>query len=666
MPLWLTDFNPISEPSALIEPPLHPNELTLPSETAIKSEAEQQLAHFRNLLGAATTADQVRTLMAEFKLNPTTPSIPAYTSIALCKLLDIRAGTDDLIDLLSSPLLSLPGTRNVEVFLRHGQQRWASSGADLYYLRQTMRRILRLGLASDAEVLSMFTCVHEVAAEVYGTRASCEAATAAFFSGLWKAISSSPVRGPSTLDGATVNALLVQLSKLSLSDRVQQLTANILSTASPSQLQYMSHGVSLLFVKWLAGTKALTSFEWSKANETTPVSDMIDLLVRLPADVRRSFISSVTTELELQGLEKSNKVVPARLILPWMAVLTGCRATSDAASAKGRELQALESILARPFTLDRVAPYLEQFEDERIARFILQYFVRHQLEGCAGSAAEAKYEAISRSFEALGEKSPGNVYLHLVLALHQNQQAHLRTLECVYSLLKRLSRSSELLQAKTAIMKHGLTIKHHRPLIHSSLPEAKIQKVGEISPASALRLFENQQRASRVPVSLDDCPELATALIKDGTMKPQVAYDLLKRQRDGWQAGHSHSTSPTSVPVKESRVRLVHAMAMAYARASHVPARVAYRFVMRCYKYLHSRRAGLRPEMARALAHAGVTRPLQEGEWVSTVKLRFVLDKVRQLEGPEAAASLDETVFHWRGQVVEDGQRRRQRGETDG
>ncbi|KAI9823596.1 MAG: hypothetical protein M1832_002377 [Thelocarpon impressellum] len=181
---------------------------------------------------------------------------------------------------------------------------------------------------------------------------------------------------------------------------------------------------------------------------------------------------------------------------------------------------------------------------------------------------------------------------------------------------------------------------------------------------AALKLFRARRPVFRGHLSLDNCEELVKTLIETPTIHPKVSFALLKAHRSSsaWEAGQQHTASPTRVPVAASRIALVHTMATTYARAGHLRPRLAYRYVMHCYKYLHSRGAPLQPLMSRALTLAGVTRPLQDGEWVSTVKLRFVLDKVRALEGAEAAQRLDELVFVWRGEVVAEGQARTARG----
>ncbi|KAI4718085.1 hypothetical protein E4T48_05661 [Aureobasidium sp. EXF-10727] len=65
------------------------------------------------------------------------------------------------------------------------------------------------------------------------------------------------------------------------------------------------------------------------------------------------------------------------------------------------------------------------------------------------------------------------------------------------------------------------------------------------------------------------------------------------------------------------------------------------------------RGAPLSSLMSRALVHAGVTRPLREGIWLSTEKFQWILTFVRRLEGDEVADSLDEAAFTLRSENLE-------------
>lgn len=57
--------------------------------------------------------------------------------------------------------------------------------------------------------------------------------------------------------------------------------------------------------------------------------------------------------------------------------------------------------------------------------------------------------------------------------------------------------------------------------------------------------------------------------------------------------------------------------------------------------------------LTKALVWAGVIRPLQEDQWVSTVKFTWILRQVREVEGDAVADQLDALVYQLRGQFIE-------------
>ena len=80
---------------------------------------------------------------------------------------------------------------------------------------------------------------------------------------------------------------------------------------------------------------------------------------------------------------------------------------------------------------------------------------------------------------------------------------------------------------------------------------------------------------------------------------------------------------------------------------------MAFRRVCDCLNFLRDRGAPLSSLMSRALVHAGVTRPLRDGTWLSTEKFQWILPFVRRLEGDEVADRLDEAAFALRSENFE-------------
>jgi hypothetical protein len=152
---------------------------------------------------------------------------------------------------------------------------------------------------------------------------------------------------------------------------------------------------------------------------------------------------------------------------------------------------------------------------------------------------------------------------------------------------------------------------------------------------------------------LSNIPELLFALIDSRVAgKTEVMFDLLNRP-DYANSLPVNLRSTTKNPLSKERIQLVHHVAYALAKSPLLSSRMAFRQVRDCLNYLQDRGAPLSSLMSRALVHAGVTRPLRDGTWLSTEKFQWILPFVRRLEGDEVADGLDEAAFTFRSENFE-------------
>ncbi|KAI9673990.1 MAG: hypothetical protein M1817_002196 [Caeruleum heppii] len=294
----------------------------------------------------------------------------------------------------------------------------------------------------------------------------------------------------------------------------------------------------------------------------------------------------------------------------------------------------LEKLLASPFTLDRIVPYLQRCSHIETARFFLRHLARSDLNPLKSSPANIDYFLVEKTFEGLAKERKGDaVYFTILEALHHHRRPIGDIARQLLGLLRGLSRLKE----------HASTIQH---LMNSSVsvsPDmlaAELSRISRSDAALAFAILRDQQMSSRGRALLACCEDLMVALVDNPGLHPDDLFTLVKRDRQ------LLSRSPPA------RVRLVNRMASGFAHAAHLNPRVAFRYVYGCYAFLKRTSSPLTANISRALTHAAITRPLLEGQWVSTMKLRFVLGVVRQLEGGKVADDLDEIVFGWRGAIV--------------
>ena len=85
-------------------------------------------------------------------------------------------------------------------------------------------------------------------------------------------------------------------------------------------------------------------------------------------------------------------------------------------------------------------------------------------------------------------------------------------------------------------------------------------------------------------------------------------------------------------------LKTVNDLATAFACSPGVSSSQAYRKVRWCYLFLHRHGAPIRPELTRALFHAGVTRRSQRT--IDPVRFDWIIGQVREVEGSDVARKL--------------------------
>lgn len=193
------------------------------------------------------------------------------------------------------------------------------------------------------------------------------------------------------------------------------------------------------------------------------------------------------------------------------------------------------------------------------------------------------------------------------------------------------------------------------------IPEAlgsTLRSLSQSDSWTALALY------TKARLWIGSSPELLSKLITDGASAYKV-MSLLK---------HKDPTNSVPVPLRDSpkntlhhtRNTLVHVVADALSRCHNVRRmcgrsgrigfkrlrnRQVFRNVYGAYRYLVTRQSPIRPLMSRALVRAAIIRPLERYKWVTTARIRFILEVVGRVEGEEVATELDKKIYLWRGKV---------------
>ncbi|KAL1639507.1 hypothetical protein SLS58_007939 [Diplodia intermedia] len=298
-------------------------------------------------------------------------------------------------------------------------------------------------------------------------------------------------------------------------------------------------------------------------------------------------------------------------------------------------------------------PYLECFPIDKIYRFWTRYWLPQYVDKDMGHKKKKKnwvekaQRALNSRVKQLDSAEDPRV------ALFFNAVVTLNGIRLPY-------KSALLKAVEFVVAMYGPDVAHdlHTRLVLARLPidsrssAAVIEAMSEENPRQALKFFKS------IPdVSLSLCPRLPLRLIEHGSLPRDELFALLDRNDPLARVPPEHRHTMTN-SLSTLRLELVHIIAHAYANQTAFPTRHRFRNVYFCYLWLRDRKAPLQPLFAKALVRAAVTAPLENREWVSTIKLRWVLRLVREIEGAEVAGELDRLVWRWRGDVIREARAR--------
>ena len=358
-------------------------------------------------------------------------------------------------------------------------------------------------------------------------------------------------------------------------------------------------------------------------------------LQNLPEDVAITVILYASRGVAQVALSchKNGKELWADALHQWWAVVTAQPTFSKI--EKCNEWQAIEGILACNESW-ALSLYLSTLDDTRQCAFIIRHCFRYDDNGDNQSMI---MRDISNHFKSLQENSHNPPFTNLLISIRTCLSvAEAETTARLFSLLRTLELTHQILNIIFFVGQSG-----HRT--QASIVVHEIQECIKLGRyATAIRIYLMCKW-----VYLEQCPELAEAIIQNPRFLPQHAMELRRTSQDIPIGLTLCGFLDNKEPSLEERRQLVERMALAYAQAPHLYPRVAFRMVYLCYRLQAIERLGpLRPPMIQSLAETGIFRPLEIGQWVSTMKLRWILSHVARVEGEDFAYQIDCLTWTWR------------------
>ena len=482
-----------------------------------------------------------------------------------------------------------------------------------------MQQTLLLGQWSEAQIDLILDFVLHISTVTRDGQAKCN-----LIGGVFRGLKSSTVFNLKELKYSQVGILLKAATCGTFTRLSQHLGFHLLKALEPAQSRRLVNIISLFIQR---GIEAQVSWELKDYNDAIPRS--FEMLYDLPRRTSYAVIIEVSRALVkvVACLPESNIPLLKLLDQWWYRIRY-----SDMMNAadEGANRRQLERILTGK-SMVIVATYLRHLDDYAIAHFILRReFLTHLGLGhrsyalvqfrqiCDHEADTSPFAAMIRvayDYDTVSERLMLRVFRLLVMLQKSKSVANMIVELRVANI--RIGESVILQTIKT-----GLHWKYHRL---------------------------DQIFAVYRELPLEKCPELAERMIKNGSYHPSEALKRYIRRHPGVIPGCRE-------PLKtiKARSELLQRMALAYANARHLTPRAAFFFAYKCYIYHATERLGHwgKERMILALTRSAVIRPLECGRWVSSMRLRWLLEVIRKSEGAQVASQVDKAVFAWRGMVV--------------
>ncbi|KAM3070837.1 hypothetical protein ACMFMG_009755 [Clarireedia jacksonii] len=258
----------------------------------------------------------------------------------------------------------------------------------------------------------------------------------------------------------------------------------------------------------------------------------------------------------------------------------------------------------------------------------------------------AKGHAVKHAFRTMNVlgRTP---FLNLFRSLEKHDELQDKMFRDFFDLLYKLQKG-----------RHSLTALHQLRRYASRVDVRTVTKtvrgMGVKNSRMAYHVYMHYCKGRILPES---CVALVVAMIHSDNISSRSIWAALEIPI--WAELPEHQKYPSARrPLSKSRINLIHKMATAFSMSKVRSPRVALRNVTQCWQYLSAHGVKPMPEMSRAIAYLGATRDIEEHKWVSTDRLRWVLDVVAKCEGQKVADEMDRAVFKWRQHLVHESNAR--------
>ena len=490
-----------------------------------------------------------------------------------------------------------------------------------------------LGMLSEDEISKFVRLLHQTSRQAVGKQWTCTLGGS-----LIDGLQSSTVINLKDLDPKALRLLLDSVSQDIPTSRSLDIGIRLIKALQPSQAEQMEPSI-IFFVRRLVGAKAAIDVHDRQAIlHLEAIPQAVEILQSLPRTFAHSVIVGTSKALIHSRIGQiGSGIAMIKLLELWWSALARSGLV-DFTYENATKIQ-IERLLSQTRTgklrsdpaLEIIAPYLRHLSKCNKARFMLQYCFEPDMSELRIAQVMDRFAERRR-----GRATESPLVSMMRVAQDEFQLTQLKTAR-VFRLLQMLHMSETIVDVISSTKETNIAI-GESAVLHT------IRTHMNVYPEIAQRIF-----CACPQLSLEKCPDFAETLIANPRIHPKWPLIYYKSRHPG--PGVPSCREP--LPVIRTRARLLGRMALAYAADKNIPHRVALRKVYECYEAHMSEGLGrLGVNMVLAFTAAGLIRPLQQGQWVSTVKLRWILSLIRSVESPEVAAQVDLLIYQWRGRVI--------------
>ena len=580
---------------------------------------------FCNKLKYCQTIESIQGLAIELDIN--VRAMPDLSKVAFQQLFGKKWELGSVMNFLESPSLNAPEAGNLRFLCKWLIQNDVNQDI-MHSFLNWIQRSTSLGTFSEEDISQ----VAKIATRFGPSNAANgDRMTQDILAAICEGLLKSSIYKIADLRAETLDTLLHCLSSTPLTIPLQCLGTNLITSSDEAQRRMMHHGISLFLQSWVL-SQPIKTVEAPKTLRLCPAKELLKSLQYLPGDIARSSIVNASAKLLHQPTLSVGKreILVEKLRLWWFTLMESEQLGTLDDSA---EWQNVKQSLASS-DVEILASYLRVMSDQQKCLFLLdQWFGRQRHERHLGCWSD-KFESLDGTHTS---KSP---FISMLRVLrHYDIMVSDERMSRLIALLREMGDSDTIVEIVEYQEKVGKRIK-------VSPITSAIGADLDTTPGPAYRVFDSY---SMLP--LEKVPRLAESIIANPHLHPNTIFYFRSQRKKLSLNSHPTHTNAPNQPI--SRRDLLERMCLAYAQAPHLPPRLALRKIRACYVIIKRERLGpISSAVTRALVEVGITRPLQDCAWVSTIKLRWILSLVRQVEGDEVADQIDQIVYKWRGMVL--------------